>query len=465
MQATLNQDTVKIFFNIVEENFSNGIRDDFIDTGKILRLFSAYYPKVIIFRDSVIDFIHTNGIENSGRFYFFSKDRIESIQFFLDEILKKSPIAYYSSIYKKHFDFFARLNVFSPEILKKTMHSTDTRHFHFSDFCSNIKNARLENEAAKIFNKSGNLLTIEDLQKKLPYVPVEKLAAVLSDTKIFFLTCKKKYVLISKIKFDVPEIEKAKNKISLYIDAEGYAVLDDCNFSSNFARNLELSEKDLRNIIYEKFLSLDFIKRGNKLFKKNLTSPKNDSLSLIDRLKNFVANQNELSAKKLFSTAQSLGIEKNVALYKAYEKMIRVDENFFVKDSLINFDVEKIDNALSSFVQEKIIPLRAVTSFSCFPPIGNYSWNLFLLESFLRKYSQKYTFNSTGTNNSNTGSIYPKFMKFADYLEVQTAAVIQEKIPLTKFEIENFLLGQGYRTIRLNKVTERIIRSAQEILT
>ena len=97
----------------------------------------------------------------------------------------------------------------------------------------------------------------------------------------------------------------------------------------------------------------------------------------------------------------------------ANEKKIRVEKNFFVKDALINFDVPGIDAALNSFVQGKVIPLRAVTSFTGFPPVEGYSWNLFLLESFLRRFSKKYSFMAAGANvnNSNIGAIFPKSWK------------------------------------------------------
>lgn len=464
MQAVVNQDTVRRFKYIVEENFYNGIRDDDIDINKILNLFSYYYPGEIILRDLLMEIIHTNGIENSGRFYFFSDDRIDTIQCFLDEILKKSSIAYYSSVYQTNFNFFYQMHIYSQEVMKKTLQLFDRRHFHFPDFCANTKYARLDIEIAKIFNKSNNPLSVDDLLKKLPYVPADKIAAVLSDSKNYFMTYQRNYISISKIQFDLEEIEKNKDKLFQYLDSEGVANLDDCNFSSNFALNLNLTERDLKNIIYEKFFSRTFIKRGNKLFKKTASSQKNNSMSLCDSLRHFVDNQNELSVKKLFNVAQNFNIDSNLALSIAYEKMIRIDKNFLVKDSLINFDVDKIDCALADFVQNKIIPLPAVTSFTCFPQVENYSWNLFLLESFLRKFSQKYVFRSTGTNSANTGSIYPKSMKFADYFEVQVAAVVQEKIPLKKFDVEEFLIGQGYRTKRFGNVTEKIIERAQEIL-
>ena len=145
--------------------------------------------------------------------------------------------------------------------------------------------------------------------------------------------------------------------------------------------------------------------------------------------------------------------------------MIRAEKNLFVKDALINFDIAAVDEALTSFVRGKIIPLRAVTSFTGFPSVEGCSWNLFLLESFLRKFSRRYVYASHAVNNSNLGAIHPKSLKFENYLDVQAAAVVQEKIPLEKSAVENFLIGQGFRARRIKNVTEQIIVRAQEILS
>ena len=89
---------------------------------------------------------------------------------------------------------------------------------------------------------------------------------------------------------------------------------------------------------------------------------------------------------------------------------------------------------------------------------------MFLLESFLRKYSEKYSFDAPGDNNANVGAIYPKSMKFKDYFEVQVAVVVQEKIPLKQAAIEDFLVERGFRMRRITKVSEQILARAQEIL-
>lgn len=454
------QDIVKKIIEIIRDNFSNGVRNDFIDTNKVRKIYSASYSDENITQSFIADIIRLHGIEDSGRFYFVSNDNLKDILRFLDKILSSHSIAYYTKIYEKHSEFFAAMHVFSPEVLKKILQTTVDAHFYFSEFCSAKIATRLDYVVAQIFTVTGNSLSLNDLQEKLPYVPSEKILEILSDTKKYLPTSAGKFIPCYKIQFDTEEIFSAWQKISLCIDRVGYATPEDYDLSSNFALNPELAEKDLRNVICEKFFSSDFVKRGKRLYKKGDTATKSDGV--LNRLRKFIAEQSELPLAKIFAFDKNL--MPNVALSAAYEQMIRVSENYFIKDSLITFDVDGVDEALTPFVQGKIIPLRAVTSFTGFPPIESYPWNLFLLESFLRKYSRRYVYAAPAVNSSNLGAIYPKSMNFADYLDVQVAVIVQEKIPLNKAAVEIFLVGNGFRQRRINKVTERIIARAKEMI-
>lgn len=181
----------------------------------------------------------------------------------------------------------------------------------------------------------------------------------------------------------------------------------------------------------------------------------------------FLADKDKISVEELAEFARTLtGSRKsNFEIAIAYETMTRVEKNLFVRDSLVTFDVAATDAALTPFVQGKIISLRNVTSFTDFPSVAPYSWNLFLLESFLRKFSQKFSFDSSSFSSLNTGAIFPKSMHFKNYRHVQAAVVAQENIPLDKNSVDNFLVSQGYRVQRIANVTEDIIRKAKKILT
>lgn len=482
------QDIVKNVVDIMRSNFPNGIRDDFIDTSKVSRIYSVNNDGEHISRNYIVEIIRANGIEDGGRFYFISDENAESIRHFLDEILSANSIAYYTKIHEKHSDFFAATHVFSPDVLKKILQTAVGGHFYFSEFCSAKRAVRLDYLIAQIFTAAKTSLSIVDLQEKLPYVPHEKILEVLSDTKKYLPTSAGKFIPFSKIQFDTDEIDAAKKQISLYIDKVGYAIPEDYSLSSNFALNPEVAEKDMLNIIYEKFFSEDFTKRGKRLFKrgtpgrKSATGSSNRFREFIgaqtedkstkkgsvkNRLREFISEQTELPTEKLFAFAETLGLTQKdtfTILPAAHEQMVRVNKDFFVKDALITFDVAEVDKSLRPFVKRKIIPLRGVTSFTDFPPVKGYSWNLFLLESFLRKYSKKYVYAAPAPNSVNAGAIYPNSMEFANYLDVQASAIVQERLPLEKSAVEEFLINQGYRATRIDKVTERVIARAQEMI-
>lgn len=454
--------------DIVKENFPNGVRDDYIDMNKIFRIYSAQYPDENISREFISEVVRENGIANGNRFYFISENDIEQLLFVSDEIFEVHSVIFYSTLFEKHSDFFSRLNIFSPEILRKILSANDDKHFYFPEFCSSERMTRVDYEIAKVFAESENSLSPEDLQKKFPYVPGEKISEVISDTKKYLPTTDGKFFPVSKIQFDLPEIEKATQRILFYNAAQGYALPENYDLTSNFALNPDIAEKNLLTLIYEKFLSDKFVKRGKKIIKKGNPVRTGKTGKVAEQLKEFLTSRDEVTFDKLLAFVRNAGNNPSTVVFMALEYgnkyMIRVSENLFVKNSSVSFDVAGIDEALTSFVGEKIIPLRAVTSFTGFPPVEGYAWNLHLLESFLRHYSKKFSYDKPATNNASAGAIYPKSMRFENYFDVQVAAVIQEKIPLEKNSVEEFLVGQGYRLKRIDKLTSEIIEAAQKIL-
>ena len=458
-------DAEKKIVAIILEHFPNGIRDDFIDTNKVLKLYRTKYAEEVSLK-KIADVIRARGIEDGGRFYFVSAEDVKSIKWLFDEILETNSIVYYSVVRVKHADFFVRRSVFSPKILRKVL-SKKGDYFYSKDFCATDKSTRLEYEVEKIFRARGNSLTLGELQEKFSYVPPEKISVLLDDARKYLKINSGKFFLVSEIHFDEEEIQAARKKIFSLLDASESAFLEDCDLSSTFALNPELTEKDLLNVLYEKFFSAEFTRRGKKIFKKGALD-KRTSDGAVGHIRNFLADKSEVSAEELFAFAKNFAPAQsnNIPLSVAHKMMIRAEENLFVRDPLIKFNISAVDEALTPFVKGKIIPLRSVTSFTGFPSIAGYSWNLFLLESFLRKYSRRYAYASPSNvaNSSNIGAIHPKSMKFEDYLEVQIAVVVQEKIPLEKSAVEKFLIGQGFRVKRIDTVTEEIIAGAQEKL-
>ena len=62
------QAVIERVIKIITANFPNGIRDDFIDLNKILKIYFANYDDEIISRNKIAEIIHSNGIAVDGRF-------------------------------------------------------------------------------------------------------------------------------------------------------------------------------------------------------------------------------------------------------------------------------------------------------------------------------------------------------------------------------------------------------------
>lgn len=453
-------ETTKKILEIIRKNFPNGVRADFIDTNKILRMYAAKFAGEKISNALIDETIRAHGLRSGEKFYFIPAAKIAEIQQLFAEILQKNSIAYYSAVYEKHSDFFAGAQIFSVETLKKILPEINDGNFYFEEFCATSKTARLDSEIEKILMSSEKSLTPENLREKFCYVPEQKILETVSDTKKFLPTLEGGYIPISSLQFDLKEISAAKNQLKKLTAKNDFVDFEKLKLSSNFALNPAVAKKNLREVIYEKFFAAEFKKRGNKLLNKNFNMGKG---YFMPDLKKFVAARQEVSLEELSNFARNLGLQNSTpALIEANRQMIRVERDFFVRDSRVKFDVAGIDAVLELFVRGKIIPLRAVTSFTGFPAIKNYSWNLFLLESFVRRFSKKFSFMAPGkgANSSNAGAIYPKSMKFADYVEVQVAAIIQEKILLESSAVENFLISQGYKSSMMKGITEQIILKA-----
>lgn len=452
---------VREIIELINADFPNGIRDDVIDTNKILRLYSEKFADQVISNKLVTNVIHNFGVEHDGRFYFVSAADIAEIKDFFAQLFEKNNILYYAEIFSAHADFFSAKKIFSPEVLRKILRENDDRYFYFPEFCAIKNTTRLDDELTKTLTAAQNPFSLDDLRAIFPYVPTDKILHVLSDTENFLKTDSGKYLAISKIQFDADEINDAKNQIRAQIAAKGYATHDDFNLSANFALNPGVPEKVIRRLVYEKYFAADFIQRNKKFVSPDAP----EKLTPTQILRNFLADKDQISTEELSAFARTLTAgNSRIEFAVAAESMTRVEKNLFVRDSLIKFDVPAIDDALSPFVQGKIISIRNVTSFTGFPPVAPYSWNLFLLESFLRKFSQNFACDSPSFNSLNVGAIFPKSMHFKDYRHLQAAVVAQENITLDKNSVDNFLVAQGYRVQRIANVTEDIIRKAQKIL-
>ena len=253
----------KKILTTIRAEFPNGIRDDFIDAKKILRAHSTENISL----QTVVEFIHANGIKIGERFYIFSADDAQQILTCLDKAFKEHSIIYYAPFYEKHLYYFKQRQIFSPAVLKQFLTVNDGRHFYYDDFVTKEKAHTLAQEISRIFNAAQMPLTLKDVQEKLPYVPPQKCREVLESVKNYLPTKKEnQFVECSLVLPDTSELDEIYAFLNLSIRKKNFAMSEDYLRATYFARFSELTTRTLENFIFRRFLSSDFVRRGKKIF-------------------------------------------------------------------------------------------------------------------------------------------------------------------------------------------------------
>lgn len=141
--------------------------------------------------------------------------------------------------------------------------------------------------------------------------------------------------------------------------------------------------------------------------------------------------------------------------------MVRINEDNFVSDDQLSFDVQAIDCLLDELVREECIGLKEIVTYIRFPQCG-FSWNAFLLESYIRRFSAGYKYMSLSTNSRNVGAVVKKYNQ-DDYHTLMAKAVARTPLPVEKAEVLSFLHDMGYLGKRSYKKIDELLLDIKKI--
>ena len=450
---------------VITENFSNGVRADFITETKIRRAYKVRYGnEEIPAAFNLSSFIKKAAFCYGDKYYFVTALNRSRVFRLIDTVLNTGNIiVYYDELFAKYRGKFCDWHVNTPAVLGALLRTSDSPLYFSDKYLAVSKFVRVSDviEYAVKTLPADATFTVEQIHEKLPYVPADEIELSLSNSPKYLKTVNGKYLLTEQISFDAAEIKAVRQTLLNDLKTDGHAIFNMQDFPSTLALNPELGEMTLRKLVFDRFLSKDFSLRGNILTMRGTV------VNGTKLLRRFCSARDELTINELTDRAKKLGLFRHSTIIDvASESMIRVSKNVFVKAKFIKFDTMAIDEALSPFVQGKIIALRDVTSFAKFKPVKDtrgyeWEWNLYLLESFLRKGNGQYKLHTPSTTNLSKGAICPCEKIFVSYIDLMSAVVVQEKIPLNTNSISRFLSEKSFHARRLGGVATSIIERAQ----
>lgn len=431
----------KRFINLFEERYGEAISDDEVASriSKISFSFDdrLFLPKAIVDRttaDSICQYI---------KHYFEQKEIL-----FYDVLFKK---------YKEMFNSF----VYCPEMLAEYIKFTidGTPLFYSEKYFSYSQSAKpdIASEVIDYLIRADRPCSYDEIYAAMAHLNREDVYSVIhyntpeilgnSKTEYFHIEvahvsprersvlesyCKRllersRYITCNEVIEHLPQID-----IELYGKCEG-----------------KFSTLGLRRILTY-YLRNDFDVMTGVITKKG------EQMTIKEVFADYAQNHSSFTVDDIQELASYTG---TVPYWDSvHSNAIRINGDDFVSDSMVDFDVEAIDDAIAFYCSD-YIPLAGIVDYMRFPPCG-YSWNIYLLQEYVYRFSKMFKLEFLGFAKGNaSGVIVKKNLGYLDFDAIITEVLSKTSIT-TKHDALNYLCDCGFITDRRYKKVEELLKKA-----
>ena len=442
--------------------FEYGFKDDVVEIYR----FRASYEEVngmdCPLDDGILlDTIREMGFEFDGKIYLIADDSMKIIVDQINDYKNQGiNIVYYESLYDlKSYEYFDA-KIVSADMLKSVVKYLMPQFRYKSNYfaLSSEHQTELElvrNDIIRVWG--GNILqTFDELSLKLPLIPMDKIKFTLAQQTAFVWNSTETYMQAKWFEADEEEIVRLVDYIDKQCEENGGVSLDEIPFDRLIETNPEISETALYTC-FCKLVENRFERNARMLTRKGAS--KDTYTAVIE----FCRKQDKCTYDRLEYIAKQVAgtIKRPDIIEAANAVMVRVDKNDFIADRFIRFDTDRIDTALDYIVTNDFIGMREITTFSMFPFCG-YGWNLYLLESYCRRFSKKYKYATRRANSSNSGAIVIKSC-LLNYHDIMTQAVARSGRELQQNEVFGFLTEAGYMERKKYSDIDSLISEAAQL--
>lgn len=455
---------LEIIIEVMSTHFPNGFRfDSPIELLRFRRFIAEDFGDEISITDEELNkSIILGGTFFDGKVYFIDSEIENGIQDNVDlAISSGTEIIFYSSFYERHEEWLFAGSVISDEMLKNILVKFYPKFKHKANYFSpkaenGAEPVKIRSEIMRVWGRDVTL-NYEQLCERLPYIPLDKLKYALSHNSDFIWNAPGVYTRVGRV--DVTDEECAA--IAAFVEAacrtDGYVSLNDVPPGEIAARNHELTCTAIHNAVFGIVLADQYDRRGKIITRKG------ETLNALAIMKAHCRTLDTCTLQDLLDFERELTgeLRRWIAMEAGCSVMVRADKDRYIAEKYVHFDAAGIDGALDHFVTGEYLPLKSVTTFAAFPHCGQ-PWNLFLLETYCRRFSERFRFEALTVNSKNAGAIVRKSCRLSQ-VQIMVDAVAESSIPLEKTAIEGFLCHNGYIGRRSYAGTNELIEQAKAL--
>lgn len=455
--------------NTITLHFSNGINvDNLIDRIRFKQFYQADNGiDIELSDDLLIEAIKSITIPFEKKYYIVSSEfRNEVLAWLKDIIEAENRIIYYESLYGMKATEFELHGILSVDMLavvvkeivlanKTTLPFINVKPGYISIEIKDTEINIVSQELERVWGEN-TLQTIDELTIKLPYIPEHKIRYSLSYSDLFKWNSKDTYAYEKYFVCSDDEIATIRSFVKEKCLANGNVLMDEIPLDNIVVVNYELSTSAIYDFLYNRLR--DMVDR-----KANMLSFYGESDDLEKQIANYCKGRRNCTLDDVCQIMNNaIG---RIDVWRVIEHtnryMVRINEDNFVSDDQLSFDVQAIDCLLDELVREECIGLKEIVTYIRFPQCG-FSWNAFLLESYIRRFSAGYKYMSLSTNSRNVGAVVKKYNQ-DDYHTLMAKAVARTPLPVEKAEVLSFLHDMGYLGKRSYKKIDELLLDIKKI--
>lgn len=458
------QDMLQEIKKTISLHFSNGIDiEKFIDRLKLKQFFVVDNGMELALSDEQIkNIVKQVTIEFENKNFVILDEVLENISVRLKELLEQQEnIFYFENLFNFDIMWYQENNILSDKMLYQVVkelirkNKDDFKQITLRQNYFTISNKRQEltiiaDEIDRVWGDNA-LQTIDELAEKLKYIPVEKLKYSLAYIDNFKWNSRDTYANIKHFVCDETTINGiilfAKNKCL----SDGNVSFFELPLDKIREDNFVMTDYAIFDIIYDKIKS-EFDRHLNMLTLKGC------DVNVEKQVKQYCKDHQECTLEEINEIIKNTIGRDDIwrAIDYANLFMVRISADIFVSPQKVNFNVKEIDYVLDSMIQDDFMGMKEIITYVMFP-YCNYQWNAFLLESFVRSYSDNYKYISLSSNSKNVGAIVRK-TNTESYHDIMVKAVARSYVSADKDKIFDFLINAGYLGKRTYKKINQLIK-------
>lgn len=457
-QPVINQVNVEQLTDVLSSRFANGFRlNSPIEMVRFRSFFEKDVGEALTLPDEELkSSIATCGITFNGKVYAVSAQTKERIKRLAEDYFSAGAQAiFFAEFYTKNESWLFEASVVSEdmliEVLRKLFPKLSFKQTYLGHTDASIFTV-LEGEVLRVWGVDV-LRTYGQLAEKLRYIPLERIKFALGQNSNFIWNSVETFSHVSKIEITDEDRQVISEAAFRECNSRGYVSIAELPFGEIVERNYQLSSTAVHNAVYRICLSDKFDIQGK------IVTRKGDTLDALTIMKNYCLTIDKCSLEDLLNYEKELTGEVNrwIPLEAGNTVLVRIDKDAYVADKFVHFDDEAVDTAIELFMSGDYAPLKSFTTFGTFPHCGQV-WNLFLLESYCRRFSRKFRFDTPSVNSRNAGAVIRKTCGM-DYTEIMTDAVVNADVPLKDTAVGKFLYENGYTgrstTAKVNEIIDK----------